>query len=91
MGVIRSRDGETWEVVTDVDGNRLIMDRIVVDGVLAYGVCDSGIYAADTQTNAWKRITAELPHTATAFAIDSRTFYIGTQQNGVFRFQLTEN
>ncbi len=91
MGVIRSRDGETWEVVTDVDGNRLIMDRIVVDGVLAYGVCDSGIYAADTETNAWKQITAELPHTATAFAIEGRTFYIGTQQNGVFRFQLTEN
>ncbi|MDE0397059.1 MAG: sigma-70 family RNA polymerase sigma factor, partial [Candidatus Poribacteria bacterium] len=87
MGVMHSRDGETWEVGTDVDGNRLIIDRIVVDGITAYGVCDSGIYEVDTQTNAWKQITAELPHTATAFALDSRTFYIGTEQNGVFRFQ----
>ena len=87
LGVIRSRDGETWEVVTDVDGNRLIMDRIVVDGVIVYGVCDSGIYEADKQTHTWKQISAELPHTATAFAVDSRTFYIGTKQNGVFRFQ----
>ena len=87
MGVMRSRDGETWEVFTDVHGNRLIMDRIAVDGIMAYGVCDSGIYAADTQTNAWKQIAAELPHTATAFAIEGRTFYIGTKQNGVFRFQ----
>ena len=87
MGVIRSRDGETWEVVTDVDGNRLIMDRIVVDGVIVYGVCDSGIYETDKQTHTWKQISAELPHTATAFAVDGRTFYIGTKQNGVFRFQ----
>jgi len=87
MGVMHSRDGETWEVGTDVDGNRLIMDRIVVDGVIVYGVCDSGIYEIDKQTSTWKRITAELPHTATAFALDSRTFYIGTEQNGVFRFQ----
>ena len=87
MGVMHSHDGETWNVVTDVDGNRLIMDRIVVDGVIVYGVCDSGIYEADKQTNTWKQVTAELPHTATAFAVDSRTFYIGTEQNGVFRFQ----
>ena len=87
MGLMHSRDGETWEVVTDLEGNRLIMDQITVDGKTVYGVSESGIYAADTQTNAWKQIIAELPHTATAFAIDSRTFYIGTKQNGVFRFQ----
>ena len=87
MGIMRSRDGETWEVGTDGDGNRLIMDRIVVDGVIVYGACDRGLYEADKQTNTWKQITAELPHTATAFAVEGRTFYIGTQQNGVFRFQ----
>ena len=87
MGVMRSRDGETWDVGTDGDGNRLIMDRIVVDGVIIYGVCDRGIYEADKQTNTWKQIAAKLPHTATAFAVEGRTFYIGTNQNGVFRFQ----
>lgn len=87
MGVMRSRNGETWEVVTDLNGNRLIMDGIAVDGVRVYGVCNNGIYAADSQTNAWKQIAAELPHPATAFAVAGRTFYIGTKQNGVFRFQ----
>ena len=87
MGVMRSQDGETWEVVTDVDGNRLIMDQIAVDGKIAYGVCDGGVYALDKQTNTWKQFSAELPHPATAFAIDGRTFYIGTKQNGVFRCQ----
>ena len=87
MGVMRSNDGEAWHIVTDTDGNRLIMDRIAVDGASAYGVCDSGVYQLNNQTNTWKQITSELPHTATSFAIDGDTFYIGTKQNGVLRFQ----
>ena len=87
MGVMSSRDGETWHTLTDVDGNRLIMDRIAVDGVTAYGVSDSGVYQLDTQTDTWKQIIPELPHTAISFAVDGNTFYIGTKQNGVLRFQ----
>ena len=87
MGVTSSRDSETWHGLTDVDGNRLIMDRIAVDGATAYGVCDSGIYQADNQTNTWKQIVPELPHTAISFAVDGNMFYIGTKQNGVLRFQ----
>ena len=87
MGVMRSNDGEIWHALTDTDGNRLIINRIAVDGATVYGVRDSGVYQADNQTNTWKQITPELPHTATAFAIDGDTFYIGTKQNGVLRFQ----
>ena len=87
MGVMRSNNGETWHVVTDTDRNRLIMDRIAVNGTTAYGVHDSGVYQIDNQTGTWTQISPELPHTATAFAIDGDTFYIGTEQNGVLRFQ----
>ena len=86
-GVMHSRDDETWHVLTDVDGNRRIMDRIAVDGITVYGVCDGGVYQVDNQTNILEQITPELPHTATAFAVDSDIFYIGTKQNGVLRFQ----
>lgn len=87
MGVMSSRDGETWHVLTDVDGNRPVMDRITVDGMAAYGVCNGGVYRLDNETNTWEQIAPELPHTATSFAVNSNTFYIGTQQNGVLRFQ----
>ncbi|MCY3743037.1 MAG: sigma-70 family RNA polymerase sigma factor [Candidatus Poribacteria bacterium] len=87
MGVMNSRDGETWYVLTDTDGNRRIMDRIAVDHTTAYGVCDSGVYQIDNQTNTWKQIATELPHTAISLAVDGNTFYIGTKQNGVLRFQ----
>ena len=87
MGVMCSRDGGTWYMLTDVDGNRPVMDRITVDGITVYGVCDSGVYRVDNQTNTWEQIAPELPHTATSFAVNSNTFYIGTQRNGVLRFQ----
>ncbi len=87
MGVTSSHDGETWHGLTDIDANRLIMDRIAVDGMKVYGVCDSGIYEVDSQTSTWEQIIPELPHTAISFAIDGNTFYIGTKQNGVLRFQ----
>ena len=87
MGAMRSNDGETWHALTDADRNRLIMDRIAVDGASAYGVRDSGVYQVDHQTGTWAQITPELPHTATSFAIDGDIFYIGTKQNGVLRFQ----
>ena len=87
IGVTRSSNGETWKVLTDTNGNRLIMDQIAVDGMTTYGVCDSGVYQVDNQTNTWEQIIPELPHTAISFAIDGDTFYIGTKQNGVLRFQ----
>ena len=87
MGVICSNDGEMWHVLTDADGKRLVMDRIAVDGIAAYGVCDNGVYQVDHYTNTWEPITPELPYTATAFAVADDTFYIGTTQNGVIRFQ----
>ena len=87
MGVMCSRDSETWHVLTDVDRKRLVMDKIAVDGITAYGVYDSGVYQADYYTNTWEQITPELPHTATAFAAAGDTFYIGTKRSGVLRFQ----
>ncbi|MCG9133983.1 sigma-70 family RNA polymerase sigma factor [Candidatus Poribacteria bacterium] len=87
IGAMHSRYGGTWYMLTDVDGNRPVMDRITVDGITLYGVCDSGVYRVDNQTNTWEPIAPELPHTATSFAVNNNTFYIGTQQNGVLRFQ----
>ena len=87
MGVMCSRDGETWHVLTDVNGKRLVMDKITVNGITAYGVSDSGVYQVDPYTNTWEPITPALPYTATAFAAAGDTFYIGTKQNGVLRFQ----
>ena len=87
MGVMCSRDGETWHVLTDAGGKGVVMDQIAVDGITVYGVCANGVYQIDYYTNTWEPITSELPYTATAFAVADDTFYIGTTQNGVLRFR----
>lgn len=86
-GVMRSHNGETWHALTDVDRGSLLMDRIATDGSTLYGVCASGVYQVDSQTNSWRQIAPELPYTATSLAVDGRTLYVGTEHNGVFRFQ----
>ena len=86
-GVMRSLNGEVWHALTDINGQTLLMDRIVADGSTLYGVCDSGVYRVDNQTGTWKHIAPVPPHAATSLAVDGDTFYIGTKQNGVFRLQ----
>ena len=87
-GVMRSHDGENWCALTDIDGYPLLVDQIAMDGSALYGVCASGVYQADSRTNTWKQIAPEIPYTVTSLAVDDNiTLYVGTQHNGLFRFQ----
>ena len=86
-GVMFSRNGEKWCALTDTDGCPLLMDRIATEGSTLYGVCASGVYQVDGRTNTWQQIAPEVPYTATSLAVDAHTLYIGTEHNGIFRFQ----
>ena len=87
-GVMRSHNGEKWCALTDIDGCTLLVDQVATDGSALYGVCGSGVYQVDDQTNTWKQIAPEIPYTVTSFAVDGNTtLYVGTQHNGIFRFQ----
>lgn len=86
-GVMHSCEGETWHALTDTDGCPLLMDRIATDGSTLYGVCTSGVHQVDSRTNTWRQIAPEIPYTATSLAVDDRTLYVGTEHNGIFRFQ----
>ena len=86
-GVMNSRDGETWYALTNTDGCIFLMEQIATEGSTLYGVCASGVYQVDTQTNAWRQIAPEIPYTTTSLAVDGNTLYVGTEHNGIFRFQ----
>ena len=87
-GVMRSHDGENWCALTDIDGYTLLVDQIATDGSALYGVCASGVYQVDSRMNTWKQIAPEIPYTVTSLAVDGNTtLYVGTQHNGIFRFQ----
>ena len=78
-GVMRSLNGEVWHALTDIDGNTRLIDRIATDGSTLYGVCDSGVYQVDNQTDTWKQVASEAPYTAISLAVDGNTLYIGTE------------
>ena len=86
-GVMRSREVENWHALTDTYGCILLMDRIATEGSTLYGVCGSGVYQVNTQTNRWRQIAPEMPYTTTSLAVDGNTLYVGTEHNGIFRFQ----
>lgn len=88
MGVMRSLNGEIWYALTNADGNTLVIGRITSEGSTLYGVCSSGVYQVDNQTDTWKQVASEAPYTATSLAVDRNTLYIGTEHSGVLRFQL---
>ena len=86
-GVMRSHNGEKWCALTDIDGCTLPMDQIATDGSTLYGVCASGVYRVDVQTDTWRQIAPEMPYAATSFAVIRDILYVGTEHRGVFRFQ----
>lgn len=87
IGVMRSLDGAVWQALTDTDGKAFLVDWIAPNGATLYGVSGSGVYQVSTQTDTWRQIAPEMPYTATSLAVDGNTLYVGTEHNGIFRFQ----
>ena len=87
VGVMSSLNGEVWHALTNTDRDTLLIDRIAADDSTLYGVCDSGVYRVDDQTNTWKQVASEVPYAAISLAIDGNMLYIGTEHSGVLRFQ----
>lgn len=88
QGVINSRDGFNWNVLTDTEGDRIPITRIAVEGDKVYGIGNRGVYRIDPTTDMWIQMSAEIPYKITAFVIDRGIFYIGTRHRGVLRLQL---
>ena len=87
-GVMRWLDGgEAWQTLTDTDGKAFLVDWIAAEDATLYGVCDSGVYRVDDQTDTWRQIASEAPYAATSLTVDGKTLYVGTKHSGVFRFQ----
>ena len=88
QGVMNSHDGINWNVLPDIEGNRILITRIAVDGDKVYGVSNQGVYRIDSEANTWIQISSEIPYKITALAVDGEMVYIGTRHRGVLRLQL---
>ena len=86
----RSTDGgETWTpiIVTGLPGGYI--DMQLVDGTTLYGTSSHGIFRLTQGSDSWEQI-APTQRDITALAFDGTTFYIGTNEEGIFRLSLDE-
>ena len=55
-GVLASRAGTHWRVITDKVGAHIVIDKFAVDGTKVYGIGDTGVYRLDTRGK-WRKIS----------------------------------
>ena len=88
-GVLTSQNGESWRVLTNRMGERIVIDRFAVDGTTVYGAGETGVYCLDTRGR-WEQISPSVPDKVISLVISNDSLYIATQQHGIFHRPLGE-
>ena len=95
-GVMASRTGENWRVLTDGIGTRIVIDKFAVDGTTVYGAGDAGGYRLNTHRQ-WEQISSEVPDIISDLVIANDKLYSatdllsGAKERGLFYISLEEN
>ena len=86
-GVINSKDGVAWNVLTDKAGEPIVMKSLAKAGESVYGANDEGIHHLQSDTSIWEQVAPEISGIVTSLVVDEDTFYVGTEHRGVLRFK----
>ena len=86
-GVICSKDGIHWNVLTDKAKAPVVIKLLATDGQVVYGANDGGIYRLQSDTSPWEQVAPEISGVVTSLVIDKDMFYVGTEHRGVLRFE----
>ncbi len=82
-GVMTSRTGEHWRMLTNSAGVHITMDRFTTYGSSFYGAGDMGIYRLDSHGK-WKQISSNIPDKVVSLSASHDKLYIATKQSGIF-------
>ena len=86
-GVLTSQNGEHWRVLTDNEGERLIVASLAVNDTTVYGVCNAGAYLLNNRGK-WKKVSAEVPDGIRELVFANDKLYIITNRRGMFHISL---
>ena len=89
-GIFYSKDGVVWNVPVDETGKAVIIKSLATAKDSVYGANDEGIYYLQGETDTWKQITPEISGIVTSLVVNADTFYVGTERQGVLRFERSE-
>lgn len=87
-GALQSNNGTQWNIITDTDGNKLMIDYFAMDGTTLYAVNSSnnaqgGVYRLTSAKTTWIRVAPEIPDDATSIAVTNGILYVGTKNSGL--------
>ncbi len=87
-GALSSNDGTNWNIITDLEGQQLMIDRFALDDTTLYAVSSSknaqgGVYRLISTDSTWERIAPEIPDDATSIAVANGILYVGTENRGL--------
>ena len=88
-GVLISKTGEHWHVVTGKNRMPTVIDKFAVDGTTIYGVGDSGAYRLDVHSE-WELLSADVPDNILSLVVSNNQLYVGTHDHGMFHISLKE-
>ena len=86
-GVLTSQTGEHWRVLTDTEGEPLIIASLAVDGTTVYGVRNTGAYRLDNNDK-WMKVSPAVPDGIRELFFANDKLYIITNQRGIFHISL---
>ena len=89
-GVGRSNNGTDWKLIVDVDGKHLEVIKFDVDGNRLYSLAKNTVYQLKEELSTWKKVTPEIPYSATCFDVDGSNVYVGTLGRGVYHLTLED-
>ena len=88
-GILISKTGEHWHVITGKNRISTVIDKIAVDGTTLYGVGDSGTYRLDAHSE-WELLSADVPDNILSLVVSNDRLYVGTHNHGMFHISLKE-
>ena len=88
-GVLASQTGEHWHVITDNFGERPIINRFAIGGIIVYGAGDTGVYRLDN-LGKWKQISSEVLGEVISLAVINNRLYTAINERGIFHISLGE-
>ena len=88
-GVLTSQNGERWRVIANGIGERIVIDRFAVDGIMVYGAGDIGVYRLDTGSKC-EQIAPTVPDKTLSLVVDNDKLCIATEHRGMFHISLEE-
>ena len=89
-GVLISKTGEHWHVITDKNRMPTVINKFAVDGTTIYGVGDSGAYRLDAHSE-WKLLAADVPDNILSLVISKDRLYVGTHDRGMFHISVKDH